>query len=90
MPTTGVRADDGVTIKSSKGNVMKMNVFRASGIAVIAAAAGIGLAPAAAAAPDPACNRVSITCAGSGDYSANFTEPVSQPDPYAFLFWQQP
>lgn len=69
---------------------MKINMFRATGIAVFATAAAIGLAPAASAAPEPACSRVSITCAGSGDYSANFSQPVSQPDPYGFLFWQRP
>ncbi|CDO09897.1 hypothetical protein [Mycolicibacterium cosmeticum] len=69
---------------------MKVNVFRASGIAVAAAAVGIGLAPVAAAAPSPVCDRPGTTCAGTGDYSANFSEPVSQPDPYGFLFWQQP
>lgn len=69
---------------------MKSRAFRASGIAIAAVAAGIGLAPAGGAAPDTTCSRVSVTCAGSGDYSANFSERVSQPDPYAFLFWQQP
>ncbi|MCX2711950.1 hypothetical protein [Mycolicibacterium sp. J2] len=69
---------------------MKVNVFRASGITAAVVAVGIGLAPVAAAAPQPVCDRAGTTCAGTGDYSANFSEPVSQPDPYGFLFWQQP
>jgi hypothetical protein len=91
MPRAAIRVDDGDIIDHHEGNIMKVNVFRASGIAAVAAvAAGIGLAPVASATPDPVCDRVGTTCAGTGDYSANFSEPVSQPDPYGFLFWQQP
>jgi hypothetical protein len=91
MPRAGRWVDDGHIIDNHEGNIMKVNVFRASGIAAVAAVAvGVGLAPVASANPNPVCDRVGTTCAGTGDYSANFSEPVSQPDPYGFLFWQQP